>query len=110
LGLLRAALEQSRAIVTLTEAGSAHAAAPNRRRFTESVVRLQRISTPTSGERSGATDAMIEAAKKLTKSYVKHLSEIGFYAQSTLSAMYEVVTNAFEDKDRGEAPGRNDGF
>jgi len=53
---------------------------------------------------------MIEAAKKLTKSYVKHLSEIGFYAQSTLSAMYEVVTNAFEDKDRGEAPGRNDGF
>lgn len=94
LGWMRAAFDQSRAIVTLTRAGLGPAAAPNRRSFVEIVVRLQWLHSMDRADRVSALDAMLDHERELTIKSVDHLREMGYDSERDLSEMQEFVLEA----------------
>lgn len=96
-GWLRAAFEQSLAIATLTEAGLAHAAAPNKRSLAEIVIRLQWVQSIGQADRAGALDAMIEDEKKSTEKFFRHLEDMGFKSDVDLTEMREFITEAVDN-------------
>lgn len=93
-GWTRAAFAQSRVIVTLSKAGMASAAAPNRRAFAEIAVRLQWLHSLDQAARSGALDAMLENERELTEKSITHLEEMGFTSEKDLTDMREFVLEA----------------
>jgi hypothetical protein len=95
-GWLRAAFAQADAIVRLSVSGLDYAAAPNRRSFAEIALRLQWLHELE--DRSGAPDALVEEEKRLAKSHVTHLEEMGLDMPSDFSGIEAVVTNSTTDK------------
>lgn len=93
-GWLRSIFEQSRAIACLTVDGLAHAAAPNRRSFAETVVRLQWLHGMSQADRAGALDEMIEHERELTRKAFNALSEMGYDSTVDLSEMEAMVLQA----------------
>lgn len=92
IGWLRAAFAQADAIVRLSMSGIDYAAAPNRRSFVEIALRLQWLHELE--DRSGALDAMVEDEKRLAKSHVTHVEEMGLEMPPDFSGIQAVVTNS----------------
>lgn len=91
LGWMRAAFDQSRVIATLTKAGLAASASPNRRSFAEIAVRLQWLHMVNQSDRAGALDAMLEHERELTEKNQEHLRDMGYASDRDLSKMRELV-------------------
>lgn len=94
LGWMRAAFDQSRVIVTLTRAGLAPAAAPNRRSFAEITVRLQWLYAMKQNDRAGALDAMLDHERELTVKALDHIREMGYESERDLTEMRDFVLEA----------------
>ena len=93
-GWLRNVFEQSRTIAVLAEAGLSYTAAPNRRSFAETIVRLQWLHDLPKTERAKAIDAMLDHEVELTKKAFDHIREMGYNSSVDLSEMDELVTDA----------------
>jgi hypothetical protein len=91
LGWMRAALDQSRVIATLTKEGLAGAASPNRRSFAEIAVRLQWLQMTKQSDRASALDAMLEHERELTEKNQLHLRDMGYASDRDLSKMRDLV-------------------
>lgn len=96
-GWLRSIFEQSRAIASLTAAGLAHSAAPNRRSFAETIVRLQWLYGVPLSDRPGALDEMIEHERELTRKAFKAISEMGYQSPVDLEKMEAIVLESARD-------------
>lgn len=76
-GLCRAAAAQSIVVATLTRAGQASAAAPNRRLVLESAIRLIWLSGLSKADRHTAATVMLEADRKETNDTLTYLEQQG---------------------------------
>lgn len=98
-GWMRAAYDQSRVIARLTADGLAHAAAPNRRAFSEIAFRLLWLRSLDGKKRAPALDTMIANEKRLTTGFYDTLKEMGYEHDIDLSEMEKVVAEVIDDKD-----------
>lgn len=96
-GWLRAMMQQSRAIVTLSEAALDGATAPNRRSASEILLRLQWLATLPPEKRADAIDAMIDEEKRLTENHKVHVVEMGLTEPPDLGNVDAVITLAGDD-------------
>jgi len=96
-GWLRAMMQQSRAIVTLSEAALESAAAPNRRSASEILLRLQWLATLPPETRADRIDAMIDEEKRLTENHKVHVVEMGLTEPPDLGDVDAVITMATND-------------
>ena len=94
-GWLRAVFVQADALVRLSAAGVDYAGSPNRRSFSEIVLRLQWLHSLT--DRPGAIDAMIQDEQRLGRSHLAHLESMDIEALPDFSDLEEVVTKATSD-------------
>lgn len=99
IGWMRAAYDQSRVIAKLTSDGLAHAAAPNRRAFSEIAFRLLWLRSLDRGQRAPALDTMIANEKRLTTGFYDTLKEMGYEHEIDLSEMEKVVADVIDDKE-----------
>ncbi|MEI2268119.1 hypothetical protein OHB93_02220 [Microbacterium sp. No. 7] len=76
-GLCRGAAAQSIAVATLTRAGQASSAAPNRRLVLESAIRLIWLRGLSKADRHAAASVMLEADRKDTNETLTYLEEQG---------------------------------
>lgn len=90
-GLCRAAAAQSIAVATLTRAGQASSAAPNRRLVLESAIRLIWLSGLSTADRHTAASVMLESDRKDTNDTLAYLEGQGQEAPFDPTEM-----NAFE--------------
>ncbi|MDL5488167.1 hypothetical protein [Microbacterium wangruii] len=90
-GLCRAGAAQSIVVATLTRAGQASAAAPNRRLVLESAIRLIWLSGLSKADRHTAASVMLEADRKETNDTLNYLEQQGQKAPFDPTEM-----NAFE--------------
>lgn len=93
-GWMRAAFEQSRVIATLALTGLSHAAAPNRRTFTEIATRIQWLHSIPADERARVVETLIEQDREQTRKAVRHLSEMGYDSPVDLSDMESMILDA----------------
>lgn len=98
-GWMRAAFDQSRVIAKLTADGLAHAAAPNRRAFSEIAFRLLWLRSLDEKNRAPALDTMIANEKRLTTGFYDTLKEMGYEHDIDLSEMEKVVAEIIDDKE-----------
>ncbi len=103
IGWWRAAFAQAHASATLTLAGLAHVAAPNRRAYAELVVRLQWLTAIPLEERGPALDAMLEHERELTERSIEHLRTMGFDSERDLSEMRAFILDAADGVRKDEA-------
>lgn len=97
-GWMRAAYDQSRVIARLTGDGLAHAAAPNRRAFSEIAFRLLWLRGLNVAKRAPALDTMIANEKRLTVGFYDTLKEMGYEHDIDLSELEKVVAEVIDDK------------
>lgn len=76
-GLCRAAAAQSLVLATLTRAGQASSAAPNRRLVLESAIRLLWLSGLSKADRHTATSVMLDMDRKETNDTLAYLEKQG---------------------------------
>lgn len=76
-GLCRAAAAQSNVLATLTRAGQASSAAPNRRLVLEAAIRLMWLSGLSKADRHTAASVMLEADRKDTNETLAYLEVKG---------------------------------
>lgn len=92
-GWMRHAFEQSRVIARLNLAGLGHAAAPNRRSFYETLVRILWLEGVDQADRAGTVDAMLAEDKKHVSKEVDALRALGLDSDADLEEMESVVLN-----------------
>jgi hypothetical protein len=90
-GWLRGLFEQSRVVATLTIAGMAASAAPNRRCFIEISMRLHWLHDLPQSDRAGAVDAMLENEREQTVKTFEHLNNMGWETTPDLTEMNAFV-------------------
>jgi hypothetical protein len=76
-GLCRAAAAQSKVVATLTAAGMAASAAPNRRLFLEAAIRLNWLSDLSREDRRRAADIMLAKDRSDTNATLDYLQKLG---------------------------------
>jgi hypothetical protein len=92
-GWMRHAFEQSRVIAQLNLAGLGHAAAPNRRSFFETLVRILWLDGIDQADRAGTVDAMLSEDKNNARKEVDALRAMGLDVDADLEEMESVVLN-----------------
>lgn len=103
IGWWRAAFAQAHASASLSMAGLAHVAAPNRRAYAELVVRLQWLTAMPPAERGRALDAMLDHERELTEKSIEHLRTMGFDSQRDLSEMRDFILDSADGVLKDEA-------
>lgn len=93
-GLCRAAAAQSIAVATLTRAGQASSAAPNRRLVLEAAIRLIWLSGLSQADRHIAASVMLDADRKSTNDTLAYLEGKGQEAPFDPTEMNEFELNA----------------
>lgn len=103
IGWLRNVFEQSRTIAVLSQAGLSHTAAPSRRAFVETAVRLQWLHDLPQADRAGALDAMLDHEMELTSKAFDHIREMGYDSSVDLSDMENLILDAATGRVKDQA-------
>lgn len=93
-GLCRAAFAQSKVVATLTAAGLAPSAAPNRRLFLEAALRLHWLADLSPDERKQAVDSMLAKDRRDTNTTLDYLSRHGHEVEFDATEMNALLLHA----------------